>query len=524
MASSFRGSVFLEDPEDPPKVKIDTCTCLKDNLLLILTIVGIVLGFIIGFAIRPLEPSEDALMWLGMTGEIFLRLLKMMIIPLVVSCIISGSASLDPKCNGKISMVTLAYVMVSNALCALIGIILAVSIRPGQLGEASGRAEEFSPKTKTQDIFADLIRNFIPDNLIGACIRQVHTSYVQRDVKGLLNGTLADNSTDLVNETLQEDIRNIGYTDGANLLGLVFASLVFGIATCMSGEAARPFYEFFSATGDIILKIFGWFLWFSPIGIASLTAAAIAGVENPSEAFLKLGYFSLTVSSGVVFHQIVLLPAISFIVWRKNPYLLFLYQIKGWLTVFATTSGIVCIPYFTSGCERYGVEKMVARFVIPFSLTISRNGSAIYVAISTLFVAQHNDIALDVGTIIVIWLMTSFLIVALPDIPSGSIVILMIILQSTGLPINDIATLFTVEWILDRIRASSNGMSHCFCAVFVYALCKNDFELASRGTRSREEIHHQKEVASANQKEEEQALNVDPVEPLESDDEEELRI
>jgi Na+/H+-dicarboxylate symporter len=78
---------------------------------------------------------------------------------------------------------------------------------------------------------------------------------------------------------------------------------------------------------------------YSPIGIASLTAAAIGAVDNTAEAFIKLGYFVLAVSVGVIFHQVVVLPAVSFIVWRKNPFLLFLYQIKGWLTVFATTSG-----------------------------------------------------------------------------------------------------------------------------------------------------------------------------------------
>ncbi|XP_074660429.1 excitatory amino acid transporter-like [Tubulanus polymorphus] len=501
---------------DPPhhddKKKPSCCTCdcskdniiknLKENLLLILTAVGIVFGFIIGFVVRPYKPSPDALMWIGIPGDIFLRLLKMMIIPLVVSCIISGAASLDSRSNGKVSVMTLAYVMVTNATSTLIGIILSLTIRQGGYGEAAGIEKNGEEKQlmQTQDIFADMLRNLFPDNIIAACFRQTQTSY-NSESKAILmpavnvsaenvtsyflsNGTAATAAANVsslfTNETLIEYIRQIGFTDGSNMLGIIFCSLVFGIATSNSGEVGQPFFMFFNAASELIIKILGWFLWYSPIGIASLTAAAIAGIGNIEATFRQLGLFILAVVVGVTFQQLILVPAVEFITRRRNPFTLYVYNLKSWLTSFATTSVAVTIPDLYKGCEKYSIDIRVIRFVLPFCSATNKAGSAIFVTCSVLLIAQRNDMQPDAGGMFILWLMITILMCALPDIPSGSVVIVMIICQSIGLPVADVAMLFTVEWFLDRVRSTGNAMSTAYCASFVYFFCQKDLHVSEQ--------------------------------------------
>ncbi|KAJ8299092.1 hypothetical protein KUTeg_023152 [Tegillarca granosa] len=107
-------------------------SCVKDNILVFLVLIGAVSGFAIGFGVRPLEPSSDEVLWLGLPGDIFMRMLKMAIVPLIVASLISGTASLDPKANGKIGTIAVVFVVSANIFGALMAVALFFIFNPGQ--------------------------------------------------------------------------------------------------------------------------------------------------------------------------------------------------------------------------------------------------------------------------------------------------------------------------------------------------------------------------------------------------------
>ncbi|XP_074651037.1 excitatory amino acid transporter-like [Tubulanus polymorphus] len=458
---------------------------LRTNLLLVLTAAGIVVGFAAGLVTRKYEPSKDTLIWLGLPGDLFLRLLKMMILPLIVSCVISGTASLDARSNGKISLLSVIYIIATNVLACLVGIVFALAIKPG-VGVteiAAGGGDKTRDILQTQDIFADLVRNIVPDNVVGACIEKTQTIYVKEKAVVILN--TSDGYANTTKEVLH---KTIGAARGTNLIGIIFACLVFGMATRAAGEKGKPFLMFFQSTADIVIKIMRWFLWYTPIGVASLIAAALASITDLEKTFSQLGMFILTVTVGLLLHQVVLLQLIHFVLTRENPYSFYAKLLRPWLTGFAATSTAVAIPDMYRSCDSKKIDKRVSRFVIPFCVTLNADGSAIFISAAAMFIAQMSSINLDPGQICVIGILTAVSTLALPSVPSSSIVTLVIILSSIGIPTRDIAILFTVEWFLDRVRTTGNIVSHCFCAAFTDYYCKKDLALLDELAKSRPDV------------------------------------
>ncbi|KAJ8309688.1 hypothetical protein KUTeg_011553 [Tegillarca granosa] len=376
---------------------------LCDNLLLILTLCGILVGFCIGFGIRELHPTEDALTWIGMPGDIFLRVLKLMILPLIVCSVISGTASLDPKSNGKISGVAFVYIVLTNILGCVLGGALSLAIKPG-IGGQSIAVQNVTNTIQTQDIFVDLLRNIFPDNIVEASFAQAQTKYTSTNIIKTKNGT---NGT--IYEKLELLQKQRGKVDGTNVLGLVMACTVIGIAAGQMKSKAKPFLEFFSISSEVMLIVLRWFMWLTPIGVTSLVIVSISDVDDIGDVFEKLGLFVATVTIGIILLHVVFLPLILFLTTRRNPYAYIVSIGKAWMIGFAATSTFL----------------------------------------------------------------TAVAVMALPSVPSSSIVTLVMILTSLNIPSHDIALLFAVEWFLDRIRTAANVLSHTTCAAVTYQFCKS---------------------------------------------------
>ncbi|CAH1787037.1 unnamed protein product [Owenia fusiformis] len=459
---------------------------LKNNMLLVLTMLSIVIGFAAGFGIRWLNPTKDAIMWIGLPGEMFLRMLKMMILPLIISSVIAGTASMDPKSNGRISGIALAYVNVTNVIACIIGIGLTVSIKPGNSAGIASVQSTVSESLATEDIFADLIRNLFPDNIIEAALKQAQTKYIEADQPVL--SPIEGNWSDAANATVEVFTKTVGKVDSTNILGIVICCMLYGIATSTIGEAGYPFLAFFRSASDITLKILRWLLWYSPVGICSLMAATIAGIGNLEATFLRLGLFILTVTVGIVIHQAVVIPLIHFIATRKNPYPFYVNISRAWFTGFAATSTAVTIPEMLRACDEKKVDERVSKFVIPFCVTLNADGSALYITSAAIFIGQLSGVDMNVGKILIIGILTAVACLALPSVPSSSIVTLVIILTTLNIPTEDISLLFAVEWYLDRIRTTSNIVSHTFCARFTYHFCREELQRVDAEKEAEREI------------------------------------
>lgn len=442
------------------------CLIVKGNLLLLLTLLGVFLGIGIGFVVRASSPSSTALLWLGLPGQLYLRLLKMMIVPLIVSSVTTGTASLDPKANGKISIVAFVFIFATNLLGTILGVIAFFTFRPGvDSGEENMEDAEQTKPIDTQDIFADMLRNIIPDNLFEATFRQTLTGYDYAES--------LQNSTQLATFTIIK--KTVGKSDGSNILGLIFVCTLFGMAASSLKEKGRPLVDFLEAVTQTVIVIIRWFLWTTPIGVLSLILVSVASLAGIGSVFRDLGMFIAAVVVGCMVQQLLVMPLVLFVTTRRHPYKHLMTVPRAWLIAFSAASTAVAIPEMLRACEAdLKLDKRITRFVIPFSITLSANGSAIFISCSCLFLSSISGVPTTVGSVLIISFLSTMSALAIPGVPSASIVTIVMILTSLNIPVEAIALLLAVEFLLDRIRTTSSVVSHTMCAAVTHHFCKNN--------------------------------------------------
>nr|KAG5701947.1 hypothetical protein BaRGS_034529 [Batillaria attramentaria] len=344
-----------------------------------------------------------------------------------------------------VSAVALTYIIVTNSLPCLVGIAMAYAIRPGvgvEMVEASRSVP--SQVMDTPDIFADLIRNLVPDNVVTACFQQAQTKYstVERHVT-------VNKSGELANETLVIKVKGVGTASSTNVLGLVLCCMVFGMATTAVGPLGRPFFIFFNSANEVIMRILRWFVWTTPIGVSSLIAVALLETGDMGKAVRSLGMFSVTVVSALAIYQLLVVPAYFFLLTRTNPYSFLLTLGRPWMVSFAAASSAIAIPETLHSLEHVShIDKRITRFVVPFAASINRDGSCTFVAVSCVFIAQLANFPLDAAQIVLIWVLTTVISVAIPSVPSAGVVAVLINLTALNIPADAIGLLFAMEWIL----------------------------------------------------------------------------
>ncbi|VDI07833.1 Hypothetical predicted protein [Mytilus galloprovincialis] len=453
---------------------------LKANLLVLLTLVGAAVGFIIGVVVRNTNPTDSTLMWVGILGEIYLNMLKMMIVPLIVASVITGTATLDPKSNGKISLVSLGYIMSTNFLGCLVGSILCVIIRPGEIAKTEVKALNSVP-LETEDIFADLLRNIFPDNLISATFRKTITSYDTEKYKAnvTINGTIVEVIKTMVTG------KDLSIANSTNILGILIASAVFGIATASTKEIGQPFFKFFYAATEIILVILGKLIWFTPIGVASLIGKTIGGTKNLEDDFSRLGLYIATQMIGYLLFMIVAVPLTYFILMRMNPFKFLFTVIHAFIIVFATSSTAIAIPESIRQLEGPNkLDRRVTRFVIPLCAAIGRCGSCIYISISCLFVMQITDQEVDAASVILVIILTTFSSLAIPSVTGASLITVIILLTALNIPPEAAAFLYSFEWFLDRMRSITNYSVQVTCVVFTQRMCLSSLKTCNKDDKT----------------------------------------
>ncbi|XP_076114769.1 excitatory amino acid transporter 1-like isoform X1 [Mytilus galloprovincialis] len=444
---------------------------IKTNLLVILTLIGVVIGFAIGISVRELHPSADALMWIGILGELYLNVIKMMIVPLVASSIISGTASLDPRFNGKISLVGISFILITNFFGTVLGTVLCVVINPG------GRSSQLRPvsaaKTniQTQDVFADLLRNILPGNLVAATFQVTMTKYEigERIVNTTINGTHSQDVISFIKS------KNLGTSNSVNMLGILVISSFFGMATAATGKIGRPFFKFFYAATEIVLVILEKILWFTPIGVASLIMREVAGADDLQGNFMRLGIFIGTFMLGQVIALFIVLPIIYVVIVRRNPLKFFTSLAEPMLIVLATTLTSIAMPESLRKLEGpYNkIDKRITRFIVPLNAAIGRTGSCIFLSASCVFISQLENQDQNAGSIVLIILLVTLMSFAVPSIPSGSLVTIIILLSAIGIPPEAASLLFAFDWFSDRMRSLTNIYYQCLTSAVTYKVCKS---------------------------------------------------
>ncbi|XP_055839850.1 excitatory amino acid transporter isoform X1 [Episyrphus balteatus] len=460
---------------------------LHENMMLLVTLSGVLLGVTLGFSLRPLKLNAEAIMLISYPGELFMRVLKLMILPLVISSLIAGSASLNARMNGKIALRTLVYFAATSFFNALLGIGLVLLIHPGDPGMHNNADRSADNKAANLlDSLLDLGRNVFPDNLFQAAFQQAHTVYVPKpSIHQSFNETLNETSTDLADENANDQsiasngevelIRVVQYRTGTNTLGIVFFCLVFGTLLGTIGSKGQVVIDFFSAVFEVVMKMVTCVMWLTPIGISSVIAGKILGVSDLNLVMAQLMWFIITVAVGVFLYQFIIMQLIYFVFLRRNPFKFYCGLIQAMLTAFATASTAAALP-ITFRCmnDKLHVDQRITRFVLPIGCNINMDGTALFISIASIFIAQMSGMTLGFGELVTVLLTSTAASMSSASVPSAALVLLLVVLSAIDAPVQDVTLLFAVDWFVDRMRTTNNMLGDCYAAAVVEELSKKE--------------------------------------------------
>jgi len=437
---------------------------LRENLLLVLTFSGVIMGFGLGIGLRPFNLDDSTIDLLAYPGELFMRLLKLMILPLIIASLVTGAASLNAKMNGMIAMRTIAFFTFTSLLAASIGLVLVIIVHPGspEIKAVVGSGNQAERKIDIMDNFLDLGRSLVPDNLFQATFQTAGTKYEE----GL------DAATNTTKYT-----KVLAYRGGTNTLGIIFFCLTFGTVLGSIGRKAESVITFFKVIDEVIMKMVNGIMWISPIGISSVICAKILGVANLSSVMSQLGLFILTACSGIFIYQFVIYQAIYFFFIRKNPFKFWWGLFQAWMTAFATASTAAALP-ITFRCmeDKNKVDPRISKFVLPIGATVNMDGTALFVTVASIFIAQMNDIPLNAGSYATVVLTSTAASIASASVPSAALVLMLIVLTAIEAPVADVSLLWAIDWFVDRCRTTNNMMGDCYCAAVVEALSRKELD------------------------------------------------
>lgn len=459
---------------------------LKRNWILLATITSVILGILLGVVVRDYASlSNLEKQYFGFPGEILMRMLKLVILPLIVSSMITGVAALDSEISGRIGLRAVAYYFTTTIIAVILGIVLVTTIKPGISQNADNMEREGStPNVSTVDTLLDILRNMFPENLVQACFQQYKTQRKEiepgpNNINNTLTTTFPPLTTIIttVAQNLTKDYKIVGaYSDGINVLGLIIFCVTFGLVIGKMGEKGRILLDFFDALNEATMRIVQIIMCYMPVGILFLIAAKIIEVED-WEIFRMMGLYMVTVLSGLAIHSMVFLPLIYFVVVRKNPFTFSLGMTQALVTALMISSSSATLPVtFRCAEENNRIDKRITRFVLPVGATINMDGTALYEAVATIFIAQLNNYALDAGQIVTISIMATVASIGAAGVPNAGLVTMVIVLTAVGLPASDVTLVVAVDWLLDRFRTMINVLGDAYGAGIVQKLSKRELE------------------------------------------------
>jgi Na+/H+-dicarboxylate symporter len=382
------------------------------NAFLGFLLLGIAAGLFCGWYFGP---SMTAVGWLG---TLFLNALKMLIVPLVVSSMIVGIASMgDVRKVGRVGGVTFLYYFITTGMSVLIGIILVNLIRPGAgvvLGEG-GVPPVVSGKEAVG--WSDIILSLVSPNIVKSAAE-------------------------------------------LEILPLIVFSLIFGGVLTTLGDLGKPVLRFFDGVNEALMLMVRLVMILAPIGVFGLVAAKLGeagGGDAVWGELLKIGKYFMTVLAGLAVHAVVVLPLLLLLLARRSPARYALGMAPAIGTAWSTASSSATLPV-TLECteERNRVGRRSALFVLPIGATINMDGTALYEAVAAIFIAQATGIHLGPGQQVIIFITATLAAIGAAGIPQAGLVTMVIVLNAVGLPLEGIGLILAIDWFLDRFRTAVN--------------------------------------------------------------------
>ncbi|XP_011257402.3 excitatory amino acid transporter 3 [Camponotus floridanus] len=434
----------------------------KHNL--ISTIIGVTIGIICGMSLKHFSEkswSDRNIMYLKFPGELFLRVVNCLILPLIVSSIVSATCNLTK--SGRIGLMALCYYLTTTTIGIILCVILVETIRPGELMRKEDIIPPVSIKTfTTADTILDLIRNLIPDNLVLACMYQY---------KIVLEKPINANTVPIEEWPITSE-----YVAGTNVLGLVFYSLLLGVAIGNIGTTGKPLSDFFSCLTDVTMKVMKWITLIAPIGVSFLIAGRILEIDDFGNIISHFGFYILTVFTGLILQGFVLIPFLHWIITRKSPYKIISKLGPSFAIAIGTSSSTATVPYTIRCLNDLRINSKITKFLIPIGATINMDGIALYETIGAIFIIQLRGLQFSLFKIIIISITCTVSCVGAAGIPSGGYMMLIMVLNSIGVPVEDVALIIATDWFIDRFRTTINVIDDALGASIISHFCKEYFE------------------------------------------------
>ncbi|NP_001233711.1 neutral amino acid transporter A [Cricetulus griseus] len=424
----------------------------RRQALVLLTVSGVIVGAGMGAALRGLQLTRTQVFYLAFPGEMLLRMLRMIILPLVVCSLVSGAASLDASSLGRLGGIAVAYFGLTTLSASALAVALAFIIKPGAGAQtlqsgSLGLEDSGSPPVskETVDSFLDLLRNLFPSNLLVAAFSSSATNY-----------TVVTHNTSSGNVTY-EKVPIVTDIEGMNILGLVLFALVLGVALKKLGPEGEELIRFFSSFNEATMVLVSWIMWYVPIGITFLIGSKIVEMKDIVMLVTSLGKYIFASILGHVIHGGIVLPLVYFAFTRKNPFRFLLGLLTPFATAFATCSSSATLPSMMKCIEENnGVDKRIGRFILPIGATVNMDGAAIFQCVAAVFIAQLNNVDLNAGQIFTILVTATASSVGAAGVPAGGVLTIAIILEAIGLSTDYLSLILAVDWIVDRTTTVVN--------------------------------------------------------------------
>ncbi|WP_339714161.1 dicarboxylate/amino acid:cation symporter [uncultured Kriegella sp.] len=397
---------------------------VKGRLWLKVTI-GLILGAGLGILLNPTTGlvsevlSLELANWLDLPGQIFMRLVQMIMIPLIFASIISGIVGNTTDNLKTFGLRLLLYFVFTTAVSIIIGLLITLVLKPGEyiykLGGFPNSSAEQSVSTEAPNLIENIpatISNLIPNN----------------PLESILTG---------------------------EMLGVVIFTIIIGVAiTQLENEKARPIINFTEAIQKICMIVVSWAMILVPYAVFGLMAALLS--RTGIDIFLGLGYYMVVVIIGLMLLMIFYLVLVLLFV-KKNPFIFLRAIREPQLLAFSTASSAAVMPIsMKTADEKLDVSSNISDFVIPVGATINMDGTALFQCVTTIFMAQAYGMELSLMNLILITFTVVAASIGTPAIPGGGVIILASVLQSSGIPIDGLIVIIGIDRILGMFRTAVN--------------------------------------------------------------------
>jgi len=402
---------------------------LKKLPLWVKIFIGMGVGILWGLFSIWVSIEAFTLDWVKPWGNMFLKLLKLIAVPLIFVSLVKGISSLtDITRLSRIGLKTIAIYLVTTLIATTVGLGMVNLIGPGNVFPAEKQAEyreEFMDDISEKQFFADemkgksplhFLEDIIPENIVFAA------------------------------------------GDNSNMLQVIFFAILFALAMVTIKDKSMKYVKgFFDGLNEIILKIIDLIMRFAPVGVFALMAGLIVDFSGDSELFSALGMYMLTAISGLMLLILLFYPTLIRIFTGVRYRDFFRGILPAQMVAFSTSSSAATLPVtLKQVTNEFKVSKTIGNFVLPIGVTINMDGTSCYQAVAAVFIAQVFGLDLSVTQQISIVLLAVMASIGSPGVPGGSIVMLIVVLSTVGIPVEGLALILGVDRPIDMLRTVVN--------------------------------------------------------------------